>query len=459
MLKQDERTGNVDLHACGHWVWNDEMQRLEFVSGSNPKVEGSLKKRRETGVSFSDLHKRPEGLAQFATLYGRGRQSIRKTLSPSHLNAYRSSLMQRQGVHVTTDDVKQVAVSLLQENYSLPIPSCFMAVLKSKKLDELTAALLLYLSCYFELKSLENKPKPLMAEPSMTERQMMAKTSAKVEMAQKKLAVCYFSLVMGPEMALHQNKSGHKSWVSSTYKELLLHECLYRFICYVGWVTFGRKHLRVIQEEVGRLLHSDTFNSAPRNRTDRNSGETRPTHDGSVDTGQTDPKERGCKGKSQRRPGLSSIVTQRSPLMVSLLPLPKEQSPHLFLGIKARRQSPPPAELCDTNTLMEELDQQLASVSFGILGQPLKQFSCTTLLPKGRKKKDGNVEDDEDEADEDEDDDAEDNNNEHSCIRVQGSKSSLMRCKSTGVDRHGKTSRTNTGISRATTEAVTSDTE
>lgn len=66
--------------------------------------------------------------------------------------------------------------------------------------------------------------------------------------------------------------------------------------------------------------------------------------------------------KSQRRPGLSSVVNERSPLMVSLLPSPKELSPHLFLGGPARRQSPLQAELSDTKALMEELNQQLPSV-------------------------------------------------------------------------------------------------
>lgn len=65
---------------------------------------------------------------------------------------------------------------------------------------------------------------------------------------------------------------------------------------------------------------------------------------------------------SQRHPLLSSIVNQRSPLMVSLLPSPKEQSPHLFLGSRARNQIPLKAEYCDTKAHMEQLDQQLASV-------------------------------------------------------------------------------------------------
>ena len=64
----------------------------------------------------------------------------------------------------------------------------------------------------------------------------------------------------------------------------------------------------------------------------------------------------------QRRPALSSIVNQRSPLMMSLLPSPKERSPHLFLGNQAGGQSPLQAGPCDTKVLMEELNQQLATL-------------------------------------------------------------------------------------------------
>lgn len=46
-------------------------------------------------------------LAEVCTLNGRGRQSIRKSLSPAHLNAYRASVMKSQGDRITTDDVKR----------------------------------------------------------------------------------------------------------------------------------------------------------------------------------------------------------------------------------------------------------------------------------------------------------------------------------------------------------------
>lgn len=65
---------------------------------------------------------------------------------------------------------------------------------------------------------------------------------------------------------------------------------------------------------------------------------------------------------SQRHSAFSSIVNQRSPLMVSLFPSPKERSPHLFLGSRAKSQSPLQPEPCDTKSLTEQLSQQLASV-------------------------------------------------------------------------------------------------
>lgn len=65
---------------------------------------------------------------------------------------------------------------------------------------------------------------------------------------------------------------------------------------------------------------------------------------------------------SQRRPALSGTVTQRSPLMVSLLPSPKERSPHLFDGGRAGKQNPLQPERRDTKALTEELHQLLASV-------------------------------------------------------------------------------------------------
>ncbi|XP_037650774.1 protein phosphatase 1 regulatory subunit 36 isoform X1 [Sebastes umbrosus] len=452
MPKYPEELRNVSVPPPGRWVWREETRTLELIS-SGPTEEGVLRKRRQINVNFSDLQQRSEWLAEISTSNHRGRQSIRKSLSPAHLHAYRSFVLKNQGGRITTDDVKQVAVSLLQENYSLPIPFCFLAVLKSKELDEVLAALLLYLSFFFEHNSLEKSSKSFMTVDLFTEHKMKAETLAKKEIVQKKLAVRYFNLIMDLD-----TPSYHKGWMSSNSTRWLLHACLYSFFCFVAWVTFGRKDLRDIQEEVGRLLYSDTFNTAMRNRTERDSGMAFASVNGSVKTGEADPKETGCSGAfkhrtSQRRPALSSIVNQRSPLMVCLLPSPKERSPHLFLGSRAGRQSPPLAKHCDTKALAEELNQQLANVSVGILGKSYRHFIRSTLIPY-REQINNRDEDDDLEPESDGNNDSEDPPGVHV---QQGSRSSFTGPKSRGLARYGSTTHANTGNSAATVEEVTSD--
>ncbi|XP_045913716.1 protein phosphatase 1 regulatory subunit 36 isoform X2 [Micropterus dolomieu] len=431
MPKYPEEQRNVSVPPPGHWVWNDETQTVEFVSCS-PADESVLRKKRQTNENFSDLQQRSEWLAEIYTLNHRGRQSLRKSLSPAHLNAYRSSVMKRGGDRITIDDVKQVAVSLLQENYSLPIPFCFLALLKSKELDEVLTALLLYLSCFFEYKSLDNKPTPLMAHHHRAPDDgggFGQKTDSSKEAG----------------YLLLQPNHGPGERTASTH---IISQCLYSFFCYAAWVTFGRKDLRDIQEELGRLFYSDTINTAVRDRTDGHSEMTFATVNGSVKTGEADPKEMGYNGTfkhrtSQRCPALSSVVNQRSPLMVCLLPSPKERSPHLFLSSRARMQGPLQTEHCDTKALTEELNQQLASVRFGILGKPLRQFSRSTLIPYGEPKN-NNAKDDYYEPGSDVNNNSED----HPGIHVPGSRSSLMGPKSTGFARDGSTKNTRPGIGK-----------
>ncbi|CAI5691172.1 unnamed protein product [Oreochromis niloticus] len=417
MAKYLKDTKNVNIPPLGRWIWNDKSKKLEFIS-SYPREESVLT-ASQTNNNFKELQERAEWLADIFTMNHRGRQRIRSRLSPAHFNAYRSSVLKRQGDRVTIEDVKQVAVGLLQENYLLPIPLRFLELLKSEELDEVLITLLLYLSSFFEHKTLKNKSVPRAVK---SEHQMMAEAWAKKEMAQKMLAVCCFRLMM--DLKREQHRPYHKRQISSNRTEWLLHACLYSFFCYVAWVTFGRRDLKDIQEEVGRLLYSDSFNMAVKNMTDGDSGTT---SNGSLETGAAHSKMRHNsllkRSTSQRHPLLSSIVNQRSPLMVSLLPSPKEQSPHLFLGSRARNQIPLKAEYCDTKALMEQLDQQLASVRFGILGKPLDQFSHSTLLPCGQQKP----------FDEDKDKEVDsdvNNSADHSGICAQGTELSFVGFKS-----------------------------
>ncbi|KAI4891664.1 hypothetical protein NFI96_024426, partial [Prochilodus magdalenae] len=437
----------VSLPPPGRWDWNDETQNLEFVC-FNTSVEIKKKRKKTTSTYQESFRKHLESKPSARG----GHCGLRKTVGPAELNAYKVAVKRSQSGSVSIEHVKQVAVSLVQENEELPIPFCFMTVIKSKEMDDFLASLLLYLSWHLERKALEERPKAFMAEHSVTERQVMAETSAKVDLAKKHLAFCYSCLVLGLGMPQHHHMACGRSRVSSTYQDRQLYECLYSFFSYVAWVTFGRRDLKGIQAEIGRLFRSDTFNPALRVEEEELVQEEKEQEITQTE-GQSKPEESRpivpANRKSQRRPARSNIVTQRSPLMVSLLPSPKEKAPHLFQRSCGHMQQP--AKLRETEVLMAELNQQLASLSFGVLGKPLNQFSYTTLMPHGA-------------TDEGEEGDNEDNSDENESTvdhgaQVMGSKTSFTgrRSITATAGKHSSLSRANT--SRATTEVLSSDTE
>ncbi|MGH0166326.1 UNVERIFIED_CONTAM: hypothetical protein FKN15_070244 [Acipenser sinensis] len=155
--------------------------------------------------------------------------------------------------------------------------------------------------------------------------------------------------------------------------------CLYNFCAYVAWVTFRRKDLKGIQEEVGRLLRSDTFNPAIRVR---QASEEQSKKKNTV-KGKVCPPER--RKRNPKRPAIKSIINQRSPVIVSLLPSPKEKSQYLFKPHRLDQDKT--IDSCDIEALVDELSAALSS-NFGIIGEPLSQYSMQTLVPCGAEPED-----------------------------------------------------------------------
>ncbi|XP_048022613.1 protein phosphatase 1 regulatory subunit 36 isoform X3 [Megalobrama amblycephala] len=406
--------------SSGRWTCNDQTLSLEFISFEAQEEEKKQKNPKSSAYQ--------ERIRQYLEKWQKN------TATPAQLDAFKNSVKRSQKAHVTIQDVKLAAVCLLQENEGYPIPPRFLPLLKSKEMDVFLANLLLYFSCFFEKKTLEKKPKSLMGEDSDTERRMVADTC---DLALKQLALSYSSLLLGEAPSQQHLVACDRFKVSSTHSDIQLDECLYSFYSYAVWVTFERRDLKVIQQEIGRLFRSDSFNPALNEPGDRSE---------SMEPQRTALNNR----RSERRPALNKILTQCSPLMVSLLPTPQENAPHLFGGF--RRGKRPSTEGCDSEALMEGLKQQLKSLSFGILGKPLSQFSSKTLKPQ-----EGQSEDEEDEGDEGNDGEVVDPDPQ---VHIRSRKTSVMgqRSLTTTIDGHIR-SRRDDLASRATTEAVSSDTE
>ncbi|XP_056597714.1 protein phosphatase 1 regulatory subunit 36 [Triplophysa dalaica] len=429
------------VSSFGHWGWNNETQSLEFTS-FEPPAEVQENKTTKTSTyqeQFRNhLHKWQ-----------------RNTVGAAQLNAFKTSIKRSQKTHVTIHDVKLAAVSLIQRD-EFPIPTCFLSLLKSKELDEFLACVLLYFSCYFEKKALEEIPN----DESVSERQKKAEIFVKVEMAQKQLALSYAMLLLGkgPCGLFPQHRTaGVRGRQSSTHSDIQLDECLLSFCSYAAWVTFERRDLKGIQIEIGRLFRSDTFNPALRTESEE-CDEKQKDQDSSKNEGQSEvmnPRKAAENDrKSNRRPTLNSIITQRSPLMASLLPTPQEQAPHLFGNFRRLKQGLKCSnENCNLESVKKELNQQLTSLCFGILGKPLSQFSSESLKLQGSHSE-GEKEDEEDEGV----NSAVTKNDSHVQIKTSKTSVTAQRLMTTTTDRHSRCGRADS-VSRATTEEVNSDTE
>ncbi|XP_067280262.1 protein phosphatase 1 regulatory subunit 36 [Pseudorasbora parva] len=350
----------------------------------------------------------------------------KNTATPAHLAAFESSVRRSQNTHVTLQEVKLAALCLLQENEGYPVPRRFLTLLKSKELDVFLADLLLYFSCFFEKRAVQKRPKSLMGEDSVSERRALER----LDLALQQLGLSYSRLLLGEAPALPRLMACDRFKVSSTHSDIQLGECFYSFCSYAVWVTFERRGLKRIRVEIGRLFRSDSFNSALNDPDDQSE--------------EAEPRRTALNNRrSARRPARNKILTQCSPLMVSLLPSPLENAPLRDI----RWGQLPSTASWDPEALMEELKQQLKSLSFGILGKPLSQFSGMTLKPQ-----DGPSEEEEDEGNGGDGV----NPDPHTPNRITSVRG--QRSLTTTAEGRSRSSRAAL-VSRATTEAMSSDTE
>ncbi|KAM8921369.1 protein phosphatase 1 regulatory subunit 36 [Pelodytes ibericus] len=360
------------VSKSGHWYWKEDTKTLEFAS-SHAMGDGRERARKGRAIHFQDLGNRVSDRA--ATQYLRtmaGAKSPDRSFTERISRSPRHTSKLDHGC-VALSDAKRVALSLLQEQERLYINS-FSSAVRTRPLDDFLMALLHYLSCFLEKNSFERKPKSLVPKPSILEHGEMAAILTRTDLALKHLAHMYCILVLGEGRTDQHHMACGKSKASATRSDRMFYECLYSFCIYVAWVVFRRKQLRLIQEEVGRILRSDTFNPALRvKHTPENPGRN-------LSADRTKPRKSATctdnRKENLKRPAIKSIITQRSPVLVSLMPSPKERSPYLFH--QHRLHPSGTQELAD---LSDWLSSFLITPQIGILGEPLEHFNPHSLVP------------------------------------------------------------------------------
>uniref|UniRef100_A0A8C6ZEI9 Protein phosphatase 1 regulatory subunit 36 n=1 Tax=Nothoprocta perdicaria TaxID=30464 RepID=A0A8C6ZEI9_NOTPE len=185
----------------------------------------------------------------------------------------------------------------------------FTTVMRNKNLDAFLMTLILYMSFYLEKIALEKTTKAPVSTIVLLEETEMDDVLAKLEVTRIHLAKLYCNLILGEGMAEHHHMSCGKRKTSSSQKDRHFFESFYSYCSYVAWLAFRRKHFRMIQEEIGRLLRSDMFNPTLREKKDVKS-------------------QKGTIAFvlfSRKRPSINLVAQQRSPMLRTLLPLPKDR--------------------------------------------------------------------------------------------------------------------------------------
>ncbi|XP_059145667.1 protein phosphatase 1 regulatory subunit 36-like [Physella acuta] len=385
------------LPLSGKWVWKDDPEHpsLEFVS-NNPNADKHEKKRRAKG---HDAKGRSDRAAS-------GLQRVRGAASVLNTQSFKRTGKKdpTQHSHVTLKDIKSVSLERMSEVDS--IPHQFTDLISQDQFDFFLLYLLSYFNCYFHKMTLENKKNPMYIEPSISEKLEYANACDRLTVAQKLLGRAYCVLVLGLGLQEQHHMECGRSRVSKTYTDRSLFETFYTYCTFVVWINFRRKEFDAVKKEIGRILRSNTFNPAIRIKYS-------PEEPKETDPSKTVKKvdEEGEKQKPEepkptpaeyrrlhpKRPAIKSIVNQRSPAIVSIIPSPKEEAAWLFKKPQLQKDNP---GMKKDNDEFENFDEKYSDLILdintfktGILGEPYHLFNAQTLSPLGAENEENEVED------------------------------------------------------------------
>ncbi|XP_062589006.1 protein phosphatase 1 regulatory subunit 36-like isoform X1 [Saccostrea cucullata] len=361
----------------GKWIWKEETKSLDFVS-ANPMAERDRKKRTREGNKLKD--RVASSVARGGYNRGQTRRNTTKSPHPPIKQTTEHST-------VTLDDVKGVAYSLISDGENLS--DTFEGIFHTDQFDNFLLHLLSYFHCFFDKLHQEHKINTTTyIEPSKSEKEAYEVACAKLKVAHRLLGQSYCLLVLGLGLETVHHMACGGSRVSSTLKDRSMFETLYSFCAYFVWIAFKKKEYENIRKEVGRLLRSDTFNPAIRvkNAPDEKDLKDKKDKENKEEKKLTPAEYRRLHPK---RPAIKSIIHQRSPAIVAVLPSPKEEAHWLF----KMRNALPPSELEKIGRGEEEEEEEVLeenqiylnkkSIKIGIIGEPLAMFNLQTLSPLG----------------------------------------------------------------------------
>lgn len=372
------------------WEWDDNKKCLSFKSSITVKEE-KKKKTKDGKIDFRSGQ--PRLVAQIS--------KNSKPDSSTSKNQEAKKQIDNSNANVTISDIKNAAISMLSDKYY--IPSNFEKYCKDPEssfiLEEFLLCLGNYFHWYFELMDSKVVLSELCIERGAAEKKRTETAEQMIKSTIKLLARRYCMLILGLNAVEyhHMNCGGRR--VSSGFNDRGLFETFYPFCIFFIWILFKRRDYELVKSEVGRILRSHSFNSAIKVENILEEDNNRKAAVRDILKNKEDilkAYEDGKKILDEFKflaTNRTSTVTlsNRSPVLQSVLPSPVENSKWLFdrRGENLKEFSAKNA-MRKIESEKEEEDIDLLT-EIGIIGQPMKMFHVKTLMARGNNEEDSNI--------------------------------------------------------------------
>lgn len=346
------------------WIWKEETNSLEQITTGRQLTNASRAKKMTRPLIAP--HKSSSPIKQKKAVR-QHKKSVVTSPKPSTVKIHTSETRS-----ITLHDVKVVSYELLVA--SNDVAELFQDSVRENQFDALLVVLLCYFDVFFDRIALENQSKSTLMEPSVAEKKAILVTINKQERIKKQLAKKYCTLLLGLQGEKQHHMACGRQRKSFTKTDRAFYETLYSFCCLVVWVTFRRNSLELIQEELGRLFRSNAFNA--HGRPVNNDGFKLASDLTTEDIHNI--KLASFSSKQNKRPPIKSMINQRSPVLVALLPNSKESATWLLDRSK-------PFSIKNSKAGSKQNDNiyeiNVESMRVGIIGEMISGFNPFTLAP------------------------------------------------------------------------------
>ncbi|VVC90230.1 unnamed protein product [Leptidea sinapis] len=247
-MADDEDEGFGGMYEDGHWVWDEEAEKLTFVSDLPPKpVEA--------------IHipiKAPTGTVEF-------RDDVDLIEQIRFRRRYQRKLKPGQPDIITLQDVKDIALYTAPVNILSPM---LINMLHLPTTERFIRALILFCQYYLQiseemaLRILELETKIRTKQCEILEGEFRENLSDLRLLVAKEYSTM---LIGGGDMRKFHHMGPEKKRRSLSDKDARLFETLLRMCVQIVWLALGRVSFNQIELEVNRVFKSEIFNAVEHN--------------------------------------------------------------------------------------------------------------------------------------------------------------------------------------------------